>query len=165
MQENKQVKNQEFVETVEKWIKTLNDNPLDNYILNTLADNVTFEIPGPTSNKIFGTFKGKRDETDKTDKTTDQRDEKTVNDFFEALAKKVKKQNFEIKKNEQSEETLTMVKGNMVLVFLDETIFPRKYPKKTYLNSTAWLFTLNEKQKIVKLYCYDDTAITSEALG
>ena len=123
------------------WIETLaaGEDPFP-----ALADDVTFIIPGSASNPIFGTFEGKEE----------------VGNFFTELGKKAERQEFTV--------TSSLTEGNEIVVFLDEEIFPKKDPHKKYLNHTAWFFRLNDNptnKKIVKLYCYDDTAVTEEALG
>ena len=130
--------NQQFVLN---WLETLESGG-DPFA--ALADDVTFIIPGPVSNPIFGTFKGKE----------------KISQFFTELGKKVEQQKFTV--------TSCLTEGNTVVVFLDEQIFPKKNPHQKYLNRTAWLFKLNDHprdKKILYLYCYDDTAITAEALG
>lgn len=109
-----------------------------------LAEDVIFIIPGPASNPIFGTFRGQEE----------------VAKFFQSLQAKVAQQKFKV--------TNCLAEENVVVVFLNEEIFSKQDPNKKYLNRTAWLFKLNDEptnKKIVYLYCYDDTAITSEALG
>ena len=130
--------NQQFVLD---WLKTLESggDPVP-----ALADNATFIIPGSVSNPIFGTFEGKE----------------KISQFFIELGKKTEQCQFTV--------TSCLTEGNRVVVFLDEAIFPQKNPHQKYLNRTAWLFKLNDHprdKKILYLYCYDNTAITAEALG
>ncbi len=126
-------------QVVVDWIKTLDLGNGDPFAV--LAEDVTFVIPGPKSNPIFGTFKGKEE----------------VGKFFTESGNKVERQNLKVKS--------CLAEGNKIVVFLDEEIVPKKEPKKTHTNHTAWSFTLNNDKKIVYLYCYDDTAVTSEAFG
>lgn len=57
-----------------------------------------------------------------------------------------------------------IAEGDKVVVILDETLIPKADSAKQYFNQSAWLFKLNDLQKITYLYTYDNTLITAEAL-
>jgi ketosteroid isomerase-like protein len=57
-----------------------------------------------------------------------------------------------------------IAEGDKVVVILDETLIPKVDNVKQYFNQSAWLFKLNNLQKITYLYTYDNTLITAEAL-
>lgn len=112
-------------------------NPLED-----LDQQVIFFIPGSSANPIFGKFVGIEE----------------VKRFFQLLQAKLlqKKvtQSFLIKDYIAEEK--------QVVVLLEETFTPEKEPSNVSFNHAAWVFQLNDEQKIVYLYCYDNTLVTSK---
>lgn len=111
--------------------------------LEDLAVDVTFVIPGSEDNPIFGTFSGIEE----------------VKKFLGLLQEKVS-QTFNV--------TDCIAEDNQVIALIEETLTRKDEPSKHYLNRTAWLFRLRHDRntvKIVYLYTYDDTLVTSEALA
>ncbi|MEH2004539.1 nuclear transport factor 2 family protein [Nostoc sp.] len=133
------VNNKQFIKN---WIENTlqgQGNPLDD-----LDQQVVFFIPGARDNPIFGKFVGIEE----------------VKRFFQLLEAKLlqKKvtQRFLIKD--------CIAEEKQVVVLLEETFIPEKDPSNVSFNHTTWVFKLNDEQKIVNLYCYDDTLVTSKLL-
>ncbi|AUB44063.1 NTF2-like domain (plasmid) [Nostoc flagelliforme CCNUN1] len=114
-------------------------NPLED-----LDQQVVFFIPGASTNPIFGKFVGIEE----------------VKRFLQLLQAKLLQekvtQSFLIKDYIAEEK--------QVVVLLEETFIPEKEPSNVSFNHTAWVFKLNDEQKIVYLYCYDNTLVTSKVL-
>jgi ketosteroid isomerase-like protein len=123
---------------IKDWIE--NNLPLED-----LDREVTFVIPGSESNPIFGTFKGI---------------EEVIN-FFRLLQEKLTEKEME----QTFEVTNCIAEGNQVVALVKETFTSKNSSSEHYLNHSAWYFRLNDKQKIVYLYTYDDTLATSKALA
>lgn len=110
-----------------------------------LDPNVVFVIPGSANNPIFGKFSGLEE----------------VKKFLQLLQEKLAGK----KISQTIKITDCLAQGNRVIVLLQETFTLENELSQSYLNSAAWLFELNDEQKIVYLYCYDNTLITSKVLA
>lgn len=120
---------------IKQWIKA-------GFPLEDLAEEVVFVIPGSSKNHVFGKFCGLEE----------------VKEFFKLLQKKLIEKNL----SQQIKITDCLAQANRVIVLLEESFIREN--EIAYLSSGAWLFELNDQAKIVYLYCYDNTLITSEAL-
>ncbi len=110
---------------------------------NPLADlerDVTIVIPGVANNPFFGTFVGIE----------------KVKEILSLLSNKV---------SQQFQVVDCIAEDNQVIALIEENLIRHDDPSKHYLNYTAWLFKLNDDQKIVYLYTYDNTLVTAEALA
>ena len=123
---------------IQDWIE--NKLPLED-----LDREVTFVIPGSESNPIFGTFRGIEE----------------VKKFFRLLQEKLEEKEME----QTFEVTNCIAEGNQVISLVKETFISKNSPSEHYMNHSAWYFRLNDKQKIVYLYTYDDTLATFKALA
>lgn len=128
---------------IENWIEKKlqgQGNPLED-----LVQGVVFFIPGSSNNPIFGQFVGIE----------------KVRRFFQLLREKLLQ--------ERVSQTLLVTdciaEGNQVVVLLKETFTSENKLFNPHLNHAAWFFKLNDEQKIVYLYCYDNTLVTSEVLA
>ncbi len=131
--------NKQFIENwIEKKLQG-QGNPLED-----LEEGVVFFIPGSITNPIFGQFVGIE----------------KVKLFFQLLQEKLLQK--------QAIQTLVVTdcisEGNQVVVLLEETFTPENDLSKPCLNHAAWFFKLSDEQKIIYLYCYDNTLVTSEVL-
>jgi ketosteroid isomerase-like protein len=122
-------------EVILEWIEKKFQNPQD-----YLDADVVLVIPGPSNDRIFGQHIGI----------------KAFPEVLKAIGEKV---------NQRFEVRSCIAEGNEVVVILEETLTPKAQGSKEYLNHSAWLFRLNNLQKITYLYTYDDTLVTSEALA
>lgn len=106
-----------------------------------LAEEFTLFVPGPASSPIFGTHQGVEE----------------FKKLHELLSEKVG-MTFKL--------TDCISEGNKVVACVDEIFtLNNDDPSKHYVNRCAWLFTLNDDQKIIHFYAYDDTLLTSELLA
>jgi hypothetical protein len=127
---------------VKSWINQKlqgNGNPFED-----LDSNISFFVPGVSSNPIFGQFKG-----------IDE-----VTHFFKLLQEKLAK-----KKIQQTFEVIDCIaEDNRVVVFLEEIFTFEDSPEQPYRNQSAWLFKLNNQAKITSIDCYDNTLVNSQIL-
>lgn len=112
-------------------------NPLDD-----LDRGVVFFIPGAKDNPIFGKFEGIEE----------------AQRFFSLLQAKTLEKNL----RQTFEVTDCLAEGNRVIVLLEEGFISKNEPTQSCQSQGAWLFELNEERKIVQLYCYENTLVTSE---
>lgn len=107
--------------------------------MDDLDADIVLVLPGPSNSPIFGRHVGIE----------------AFRQFINALVEKVD-QTFEVRD--------CIAEGNKVVVILDEILIPKADTSKKYSNQSAWLFRLNNLQKITYLYTYDNTLVTTEAL-
>jgi hypothetical protein len=128
---------------IENWIEKKLQGQGD--FLEDLDQAVVFFIPGSSSNPIFDQFVGIEE----------------VKRFFQLLQEKLLekklRQTFLVKD--------CIAEGNQVVALIEETFTSENDPSKSDLNHTSWFFKLSDEQKIVYLYCYDNTLVTSEVLA
>jgi hypothetical protein len=170
------VDNKQFIKDwIEKKLQG-QGNPLDD-----LDPKVTFVIPGSKTNPIFGTFAGIAEV------------ENFFSLLQAKLLEKGMKQTFKVtdciaegdRVLALIEESFTQERPNSANGFPSNWLeldlqaclnsvlanlgFPPapqpKEPSGICVNQTAWFFRLTENQKIIYLYTYDDTLVTSEALS
>ena len=122
---------------INRWLET-------GFPLEDLAEDVVFVIPGSLDNPIFGKFSGLEE----------------VKRFFELLIGKLVDKNI----TQTIKVTDCLAQANRVIVLLEETFILENDLSQSYVNSAAWLFELNDQQKITYLYCYDNTLISSKVL-
>ncbi len=130
-QQNKQL--------VKDWIEKKlqgQGNPFDD-----LDSGVVFVIPGAKDNPLFGKFEGVEE----------------VQRFFSLLQAKLLEKNL----SQTLEVTNFVAEGNRVIVLLEEVFISKNESTESCRNSAAWLFELNDDQKIFQFYCYDNTLVTS----
>lgn len=105
-----------------------------------LAQEFTLVVPGQAKSPIFGTHKGVEE----------------FKTLLELLSKKAST-TFEL--------TDCIGEGNKVVACVDEIFTLHNNPSPPHVNRCAWLFTLNDDQKIIHFYAYDDTKMTCELLA
>lgn len=109
-----------------------------------LASEVVFYIPGANNNPLFVEFIGIKE----------------VKRFFQLLQEKL----LQKKLKQTFEVTECIAEGNRVVVLLEEIFTVDHSPSESNRNIAAWIFEINNQQKIISLRCYDDTLMSSAIL-